>query len=145
MGLIFWDVTIQRRAVRPVEKSGRGTFSYPAMSWSVASKHLEGCDVISIELLCSNLAIVTTEKTLKERYTMKFCVKLNKTFKETWNIFKEAFGSACMSYSQAKKRHKSFTNVGKKSPTRPVLDAYQHRERTNTSPVCANCSKLTDE
>ena len=35
--------------------------------------------------------------------------------------------------------------VGKRSPTRPVLDAQQHRERTNTSPVCANCSTQTDE
>ena len=48
------------------------------------------------------------EKTLEQRYAVKFCVKLNKTPKETWDMLNEAFGDACMSYSQAKKWHRTF-------------------------------------
>ena len=45
---------------------------------------------------------------LEQRHAVKFCVKLNKTSKETFDMLKEAFGDACMSYSQAKKWHKAF-------------------------------------
>ena len=51
------------------------------------------------------------KKTLEQRYAVKFCVKLNKTPKETWDMLKKAFGDACMSYSQAKKWHMSFREV----------------------------------
>ncbi|KAJ8938988.1 hypothetical protein NQ318_015553 [Aromia moschata] len=40
-------------------------------------------------------------------YAVKFCVKLNKTPKDTYNMLKDAFGDVCMSYSQTKKWHKS--------------------------------------
>ncbi|KAJ8944902.1 hypothetical protein NQ318_012711 [Aromia moschata] len=47
------------------------------------------------------------EKTLEERYAMKFCVKLNKTPKDTYDMLKEASRYVCMSYSQTMKWHKS--------------------------------------
>ncbi|KAJ8936653.1 hypothetical protein NQ318_020703 [Aromia moschata] len=46
------------------------------------------------------------EKTLEQRYAVKLCVKL-KTPKDTYDMLKDAFGDVCMSYSQAKKWHRS--------------------------------------
>lgn len=48
---------------------------------------------------------------------VKFCVKLNKTPKETRKMLKEAFVDACMSYSQANKLHKLFRE-GREDVTR---------------------------
>ena len=52
--------------------------------------------------------VVAMEIFLEQRHAVKFCVKLNKTSKETFDMLKEAFGDACMSYSQAKQWHKAF-------------------------------------
>jgi len=57
--------------------------------------------------LCSDRVVVTMEIILEQRYVVKFCVKLNKRPKETWDMLKKAIGDASMSYSQAKKWHKS--------------------------------------
>ncbi|KAJ8949917.1 hypothetical protein NQ318_007624 [Aromia moschata] len=57
--------------------------------------------------MLSDLVEITIEKTLEQRYAVKFCVKLNKTPKDTYDMLKDAFGDVCMSYSQAKKWHKS--------------------------------------
>ncbi|KAJ8962883.1 hypothetical protein NQ318_001292 [Aromia moschata] len=44
------------------------------------------------------------EKTLEQGYAVKFCVQLNKTPKDTYDMLKDAFGDVCMSQ---KKWHKS--------------------------------------
>ncbi|EFN66791.1 Putative uncharacterized protein FLJ37770, partial [Camponotus floridanus] len=47
-------------------------------------------------------------RTLEQRYAIKFCVKLQKTAKETFDLLTQAFKNDCLSYSQVKKWHKSF-------------------------------------
>ncbi|KAJ8934054.1 hypothetical protein NQ318_014536 [Aromia moschata] len=87
------------------QAAGKGGRDLSSDTW-VASKLLEGLDVLSCEPLCSS-DLVTMKKTLEQRYMVKFCVKLNKTPKDTYDMLKDAFGDVCMSYSQAKKWHKS--------------------------------------
>ncbi|XP_029163429.1 protein GVQW3-like [Nylanderia fulva] len=49
------------------------------------------------------------ERTLEQRYAIKFCVKLQKTAKETFDFIRpQTFKNDCLSYSQVKKWHKSF-------------------------------------
>lgn len=48
------------------------------------------------------------EKTLEQRYAIKFCVKLKKTPLETFEMLKEAFGDDCLSRSQSNRWHKMF-------------------------------------
>ncbi|EFN66790.1 hypothetical protein EAG_04418, partial [Camponotus floridanus] len=42
-------------------------------------------------------------RTLEQRYAIKFCVKLQKTAKETFDLLTQAFKNDCLSYSQVKK------------------------------------------
>uniref|UniRef100_T1HI66 HTH_48 domain-containing protein n=1 Tax=Rhodnius prolixus TaxID=13249 RepID=T1HI66_RHOPR len=48
------------------------------------------------------------ERTLEQRYAIKFCIKLQKTAKETFDLLTQAFKDDCLSYSKVKKWHKSF-------------------------------------
>jgi len=48
------------------------------------------------------------EKTLEQRYAIKFCMKLKKTPLETFEMLKEAFGDDCLSRSQSNRWHKMF-------------------------------------
>ncbi|KAJ8948880.1 hypothetical protein NQ318_005500 [Aromia moschata] len=108
----------------------------------LASKFLEGQDVLSCEPLCSDLVEVTMEKTLEQRYAVKFCVKLNKTPKDTYDMLKDACGDVCMSYWQAMKWHKSLregredvndeARSGRPSTSRKDEHVTQVREFLNT-------------
>ncbi|XP_011858770.1 PREDICTED: putative uncharacterized protein FLJ37770 [Vollenhovia emeryi] len=48
------------------------------------------------------------EKTVEQRYAIKFCVKLNKTPLETFEMLQQAFGDDCLSRSQSNRWHKMF-------------------------------------
>lgn len=48
------------------------------------------------------------EKTIEQRYAIKFCVKLNKTPLETFEMLKKVFGDDCLSKSQSNRWHKMF-------------------------------------
>ncbi|XP_032053001.1 protein GVQW3-like [Aythya fuligula] len=48
------------------------------------------------------------ERLLEQRYTIKFCVKLGKTGKETHDVIKEAYGDAAMGRSCVFEWHKLF-------------------------------------
>ena len=52
--------------------------------------------------------MVRMERTLEQRYVIKFCVKFRKTAKKTFDFLTEAFKDDCLSYLQIKKWHKSF-------------------------------------
>lgn len=63
-------------------------------------------------------------------HAVKFCVKLNRTPKETWDMHKEAFGDACIFYSQAKKWHKSFRK-GREDVTDEARSGHPSTSRTD--------------
>uniref|UniRef100_A0A1B6D8M0 Mos1 transposase HTH domain-containing protein n=1 Tax=Clastoptera arizonana TaxID=38151 RepID=A0A1B6D8M0_9HEMI len=48
------------------------------------------------------------QRSLDQRYSIKFCVKLNKTSTETIGLLKEAYGDQSLSSAQVKRWHKSF-------------------------------------
>ncbi|GFT44792.1 uncharacterized protein TNCV_2845581 [Trichonephila clavipes] len=48
------------------------------------------------------------ERFLEQRYTLRFCVRLSKTGKDTQNMIKEANGDAAMSRSGVFEWHKLF-------------------------------------
>lgn len=48
------------------------------------------------------------QRSLEQRYSIKFCVKLNKTSTETIGLLKEAYGDQSLSSAQVKRWHKSF-------------------------------------
>ena len=48
------------------------------------------------------------QRSLEQRYSIKFCVKPNKTCAETIRLLKEAYGDQSLSSAQVKRWHKSF-------------------------------------
>ena len=63
-------------------------------------------------LLCmvvfSNLITFVMQENIKQRYTIKFCVKLNKSGTETFASLTEAYGDATLSRIMVLKWHKAF-------------------------------------
>uniref|UniRef100_A0A8C4RHA2 Mos1 transposase HTH domain-containing protein n=1 Tax=Erpetoichthys calabaricus TaxID=27687 RepID=A0A8C4RHA2_ERPCA len=49
-----------------------------------------------------------SERSLEQWYAIKFCFLLGKSPSETFTMLQQAFGTECLSYSQAKKWHKAF-------------------------------------
>ena len=50
------------------------------------------------------------EKTIEQRYAIKFCDKLNKSLAETHQMIQEAYGDSALSYSQVSRWLKLFKN-----------------------------------
>jgi histone-lysine N-methyltransferase SETMAR len=50
------------------------------------------------------------EKTIEQRYTIKFCAKLNKSLAYTHQMIQEAYGDSALSYSQVSRWLKLFKN-----------------------------------
>lgn len=48
------------------------------------------------------------DRSVEQRYAIKFCVKLGKSATETFPLIQQAFGSDCLSKSQVLRWHKSF-------------------------------------
>ncbi|UYV66823.1 hypothetical protein LAZ67_4003005 [Cordylochernes scorpioides] len=73
---------------------------------------------------CSHesLIMVKMERTLEQRYVIKFCFKLQKTMKKMFDLLTQASKDDCLPYWQVKKWHKSF-----KEPLF-VPGVYQHRK-----------------
>jgi hypothetical protein len=58
--------------------------------------------------VCYDFAVAKMQRSLDQRYAIKFCVKLNKTSTETIGLLKEAYGDQSLSSAQVKRWHKSF-------------------------------------
>ena len=56
----------------------------------------------------SNLVTFAMQENIKQRYTIKFCVKLNKSATETFASLTEAYGDATLSRTMVFKWHKAF-------------------------------------
>ncbi|KAJ8950221.1 hypothetical protein NQ318_006195 [Aromia moschata] len=87
---------------------GGGIYSFPAVGRLVDSERLESKDSCFREPLLSVLVEPAIEKTLEQRYAIKFCVKLKKTPLETFGMLREAFGDDCLSRSRSNRWHKMF-------------------------------------
>jgi hypothetical protein len=48
------------------------------------------------------------QRSLEQRYTIKFCVKLRKSCSETLQLLRTAYGDAVLSSSQVLRWHKAF-------------------------------------
>ena len=59
----------------------------------------------------SNLITFAMQENIGQRYTIKFCVKLNKSATETFASLTEAYGDATLSRTLVFKWHKSFKVV----------------------------------
>jgi hypothetical protein len=55
-----------------------------------------------------NLVTFAMQENIEQRYTIKFCVKLNKSAIETFASLTEAYGDATLSRTVVFKRHKAF-------------------------------------
>ena len=56
----------------------------------------------------SNLITFVMQENIKQRYAIKFCVKLNKSATETFASLTEAYGDATISRTMVFKWHKAF-------------------------------------
>ena len=77
-----------------------GGLREPAHYAAVGSEHREREGVQYSESLCGSAVEVAMEKSLEQRYAIKFCVKLGKTPGHTYRMIQEAFGDDSMSKSQ---------------------------------------------
>jgi len=77
------------------------------------------------------------EKTLEQRYAIKFCVKLKKTPLETFEMLKEAFGDDCLSKSQSNRWHKMF----RKGWEEVADEARAGRQPFSASPIIPTSSE----
>ncbi|CAK9815639.1 Protein GVQW3 [Anthophora plagiata] len=50
------------------------------------------------------------EKTIEQRYAIKFCAKLNKSLADTKQMIKEPYGDSVLSYSQVSRWLNLFKN-----------------------------------
>ena len=55
-----------------------------------------------------NLVTFAMQENIEQRYTIKFCVKLNKSATETFASLTEAYGDATLSRTMVFKWHKAF-------------------------------------
>jgi len=55
-----------------------------------------------------NLIMFVMQENIKQRYCIKFCVKLNKSATETFASLTEAYGDATLSRTMVFKWHKAF-------------------------------------
>ena len=55
-----------------------------------------------------NHVTFAVQENIKQRYAIKFCVKLNKSAKETFAALTEAYGDATLSRTMVFKWHKAF-------------------------------------
>lgn len=66
-------------------------------------------------------------RSLEQRYAIKFCVKLNKTFTETQDLLKQAYGDEVLSRARTHAWHKAFKDG------REDLEDEQRSGRPSTS------------
>ena len=59
-------------------------------------------------VMSSNLVTFAIQENIEHRYTIKFCVKLNKSATETFASLTEAYGDATLSSTVVFKWHKAF-------------------------------------
>jgi transposase len=65
---------------------------------------------VSVNLLLVPVSRCATEKTIKQRYAIKFCAKLNKSLADTHQMIQEAYGDSALSHSQVYRWLKLFKN-----------------------------------
>ena len=70
------------------------------------SSHL--CATAVCVFVFSNLVMFAMQENIEQRYTIKFCVKLNKSATETFASLIKAYGDATLSRTMVFKWHKAF-------------------------------------
>ena len=65
---------------------------------------------VSVNFLLVPVSRRAMEKTIEQRYAIKFCSKLNKSLADTHQMIQEAYGDSALSYSQVSRWLKLFKN-----------------------------------
>ncbi|XP_039314693.1 protein GVQW3-like [Solenopsis invicta] len=78
------------------------------------------------------------DRTVEQRYAIKFCVKLGKSATETLPLIQQAFGSDCLSKSQVFRWHKSFKEGQEEVTDEPRIG------RPSTSRIDENVTRVRD-
>jgi len=97
----------------PVKESGiRGSWRRnPGIQFDLSKLSPRLCSSQYVSKVRSSFCVLSREKmqrSLEQRYAIKFCVKLGKPGSETLQLLRKAYGDAVLSSSQVFRWHKAF-------------------------------------
>ena len=75
------------------------------------------------------------QRSLQQRYAIKFCVKLRKSGSETFNLLRAAYGDAVLSSAQVLRWHKAFKD-GRESVEDEQCAGHPSTSRTEDNVAC---------
>ena len=86
----------------------------------------------------SNLSVAKMQRSLEQRYAIKFCVLLNKTFTETHGLLKGDYGDQVLSRAQVNVWHRAFKEG------REDAEDEQRPGRPSTTPTEKDVSRVRE-